>query len=108
MTASPLRSIALCADDFALHPAVDEAVERLLLAGRLSATSCMTTAPLWKQAAQRLPALRPRLSVGLHFNLTEGHGVQAGCRAFKCRHCQGLYRTTEQHRAAQPVAAPAR
>ena len=78
MTASPLRSIALCADDFALHPAVDEAVERLLLAGRLSATSCMTTAPLWKQAALRLPALRPRLSVGLHFNLTEGHGVQAG------------------------------
>ena len=71
-----MRSIALCADDYALHPLVDEAVEQLVLQGRLSATSCMTTSPRWKHAAQRLPALRPRLSVGLHFNLTEGHGVQ--------------------------------
>lgn len=72
-----LRSIALCADDFALHPLVDEAVEQLSLQGRLSATSCMTTAPRWRQAAVRLPALRPQLSLGLHFNLTEGHGQQA-------------------------------
>jgi predicted glycoside hydrolase/deacetylase ChbG (UPF0249 family) len=69
-------SIALCADDYALHPLVDEAVEQLVLQGRLSATSCMSTAPRWPEAARRLPALRPRLSVGLHFNLTEGHGVQ--------------------------------
>ena len=69
------RSIILCADDFALHPLVDEAVEQLVLAGRLSATSCMTTAPHWAEAARRLPALRTRLSVGLHFNLTEGHGA---------------------------------
>ena len=72
-----LRAVVLCADDYALHPLVDEAVERLVLQGRLSATSCMTTSPRWKAAARRLPALRPRLSVGLHFNLTEGHGVQA-------------------------------
>ena len=71
-----MRAIALCADDYALHPLVDEAVELLVLQGRLSATSCMTTAPRWNEAARRLPALRPRLSVGLHFNLTEGHGVQ--------------------------------
>lgn len=71
-----MRAIALCADDYALHPLVDEAVEQLLLQGRLSATSCMTTSPRWAEAARRLPALRPRLSVGLHFNLTEGHGVR--------------------------------
>jgi predicted glycoside hydrolase/deacetylase ChbG (UPF0249 family) len=71
-----LRTVVLCADDYALHPLVDEAVEQLALQGRLSATSCMTTSPRWKQAARRLPALRPRLSLGLHFNLTEGHGVQ--------------------------------
>lgn len=70
-----MPAIVLCADDYALHPLVDEAVEQLVLKGRLSATSCMTTSPHWKDAAQRLPALRPRLSVGLHFNLTEGHGV---------------------------------
>lgn len=73
-----MRAIALCADDYALHPLVDDAVEQLVLQGRLSATSCMTTSPRWAQAAQRLPALRPRLSVGLHFNLTEGHGVKPG------------------------------
>lgn len=71
----PLRPIIVCADDFALHPLVDEAVNQLVRAGRLSATSCMTTSPLWPEAARRLPALRPRLSAGLHFNLTEGHGA---------------------------------
>lgn len=68
------RAIVLCADDYALHPAVDEAVERLVHAGRLSATSCMATSPRWTEAAARLPVLRPHLAVGLHFNLTEGHG----------------------------------
>lgn len=67
------RSLILCADDYALHPLVDEAVQRLARVGRLSATSCMTTAPRWRQAAGALLPLRPRLSVGLHFNLTEGH-----------------------------------
>lgn len=68
------RAFILCADDYAMHPAVDAAVEQLCLAGRLSATSCMTTSPRWQQTAPRLLALRPRLSVGLHFNLTESHG----------------------------------
>ena len=75
--ASPMpahRAFILCADDYALHPHVDAAVEQLCLAGRLSATSCMTTAPRWQAAAPRLQALRPRLSVGLHFNVTESHG----------------------------------
>lgn len=73
-TLPPTRAVLLCADDYALHPLVDEAAEQLALAGRLSATSCMTTSPLWPAAAARLQALRDRLAVGLHFNLTEGHG----------------------------------
>lgn len=71
-----LQPIILCADDFALHPAVDAAVQALASEGRLSATSCMSTAPRWREAARLLPALRPRLAVGLHFNLTEGFGRQ--------------------------------
>ena len=70
------RTILLCADDYALHPLVDDAVRQLTLAARLSATSCMTTSPLWPQAAARLKPLRPRLSTGLHFNLTESHNHQ--------------------------------
>lgn len=68
------RALLLCADDYALHPLVDAAVQQLVQAGRLSATSCMTTAPRWREAARALQPLRPRLSVGLHFNLTESHG----------------------------------
>ena len=70
------RAILLCADDYALHPLVDDAVQQLARAGRLSATSCMTTSPQWRQAAPALKPLRPLLSVGLHFNLTESHGDQ--------------------------------
>ena len=68
------RGITLCADDFALHPLVDEGVLRLAQAGRLSATSCMSTAPRWRAAAPQLLPLRGRIQLGLHFNLTEGHG----------------------------------
>jgi len=72
-----MKPIILCADDFALHPAIDAAVLALAGAGRLSATSCMTTAPRWREAARQLPPLRPRLALGLHFNLTESFGAQA-------------------------------
>lgn len=74
------RALLLCADDYALHPLVDDAVQQLTAAGRLSATSCMTTSPLWPQAAVALRDLRPRLSVGLHFNLTESHGGRHAAR----------------------------
>lgn len=74
---APVR-IALCADDFALHPAVDDAVLRLARQGRLGATSCMTTSPRWAESARALRAdAPPTLSTGLHFNLTEGHGGAA-------------------------------
>jgi predicted glycoside hydrolase/deacetylase ChbG (UPF0249 family) len=70
------RHIALCADDFALHPAVDDAVLRLAHQGRLGATSCMTTSPRWAEAARALRAdAPPGLATGLHLNLTEGHGT---------------------------------
>ena len=47
-----MKQVTLCADDFALHPGVDAAVVALAQAARLSATSCMTTAPRWPQAGQ--------------------------------------------------------
>lgn len=73
------QAIVLCVDDYALHPLIDHAVLQLASKGRISATSCMTTAPRWRTAAQDLKPLRPQLAVGLHFNLTESH---AGfCRA---------------------------
>ena len=73
---APVR-IVLCADDFALHPAVDDAVVRLAHRGRLSATSCMTTSPRWAEAARTLADAPAALATGLHINLTEGHGGAA-------------------------------
>lgn len=75
-SAGPIR-IVLCADDFAMHPAIDDAVVQLGHQGRLSATSCMTTSPRWTEAARTLADAPPALSTGLHLNLTEGHGNAA-------------------------------
>lgn len=73
LAATSTRPLVLCADDYALHPLIDAAVVQLARLGRLSATSCMTTAPGWAGAAPALVALRPQLAVGLHVNLTESH-----------------------------------
>lgn len=78
-----MRRLLLCADDFALHPLVDDAVLQLAQAGRLSATSCMATSPRWHEAAALLRPWRGRLQVGLHFNLTESHGSAHPARGLK-------------------------
>ena len=65
------RFITLCADDYGLHPAVNEGILELVEQHRLSAVSCMSQSPLWPQAAAALSPYRSRLAVGLHFNLTE-------------------------------------
>lgn len=65
--------LALCADDYAQNPGIDTAVLTLLAQSRLSAVSCFSTAPRWRQ--QAAPALREhrgQADFGLHFNLTEG------------------------------------
>lgn len=77
---NPTTAVFICADDYALHPLIDEAVHTLAQAERLSGTSCMTTAPRWPQAAQALLPLRSTLSLGLHFNLTEAHGGAIAAR----------------------------
>ena len=63
---------ALCADDFALSPAVSAGILEALAAGRLTATCAMTTQPSWPEAARKFLALAPPADLGLHFNLTLG------------------------------------
>ena len=67
----PIRFV-LCADDFALSPAVSRGIVEALAAGRLSATGAMTTRPSWPQAAASLRAFAGRADIGLHLNLTAG------------------------------------
>jgi predicted glycoside hydrolase/deacetylase ChbG (UPF0249 family) len=65
-------AFALCADDFALSPAVTRGILEALAARRLTATSAMTTQPNWPEAARAFRALAPDADLGLHFNLTLG------------------------------------
>ena len=72
-----LRNFALCADDYALSPAVSLGIRAALAAGRLSATGAMTTRPCWPQAARELRELDADADIGLHFNLTLGAPLTA-------------------------------
>lgn len=68
-----MRTLTLCADDFAQTGAIGDAILQLLAAGRLSATSVFAQAPAWPALAPQLAAL-PGVQVGLHFNLTHPWG----------------------------------
>ena len=66
------RNVILCADDFGLADGVSRGIVELAEMGRLSATGAMTNMPGWRRAAPDLKALRGRIAVGLHLNLTTG------------------------------------
>jgi predicted glycoside hydrolase/deacetylase ChbG (UPF0249 family) len=63
---------ALCADDYAMTPAVSRGILELLAAGRLTAVSAMVTEPGWPEAAGELRAFVASADIGLHLNLTLG------------------------------------
>lgn len=67
-----MRSVILCADDYARNPAITKGILQLAIKGRISATSCMTTFEHWPTAAVQLKPISSNLDVGLHLNLTEG------------------------------------
>lgn len=62
--------IVLVADDYAMTEGVSAGIDRLAAAGRLSATSAMTTSRHWPEHASRIRALSRQLAVGLHLDLT--------------------------------------
>jgi len=70
--------IVICADDFGMHPAVNQAVLELGRLGRLNATSCLVDGPAFADDAGALRQLRQQggllaagLQIGLHLNFTE-------------------------------------
>lgn len=65
------KKVILCADDFALNDGVSTAIIELLNKRCISATSCMTTSPLWPEWGARLKDLAPTADIGLHLDLTE-------------------------------------
>ncbi len=71
-TASRPFGFSLCADDYAMTPAVSRGILQALEAGALSATSVMTTSQWWAQSAAALRPHAARADIGLHLNLTTG------------------------------------
>lgn len=68
---APMQPFTLCADDYALSPAVDAGILQLLRQQRLGAVSCLAGAPGWPAAAPALAAFAGRVDIGLHLNFTE-------------------------------------
>lgn len=65
------KPLVLCADDYGISPGVGRGIRALALAGRLSATSCMTVFPEWRDEASQLDGIFERIDVGLHLTLTD-------------------------------------
>lgn len=66
------RRVVLCADDYGMSVGISKAMIELAEAGKLSALSAMTNLPAWAHTSHDLPAVRKKVSVGLHLNLTTG------------------------------------
>jgi predicted glycoside hydrolase/deacetylase ChbG (UPF0249 family) len=67
-----MTPVIFSVDDFGYHAGVDEAVLDLASRGRVTATSCMTAGPRWREAARQLtPTVRAQLDIGLHLDFTE-------------------------------------
>lgn len=58
----------LCADDFGMSADINEAIIMLTQKNKLSAVSCMTNYPYWKQGATALREQK-HIELGLHFNI---------------------------------------
>ncbi|HIJ63596.1 MAG TPA: ChbG/HpnK family deacetylase, partial [Rhodospirillaceae bacterium] len=65
------RRLLICADDYAISPAVSAGIRELAQAGRLSATGVMSCMRHWPEEASSLRPLAERIAVGLHFTLTD-------------------------------------
>lgn len=72
-----MKNITLCADDYGQNTAISQAIIALLKEKRLSAVSCMTTAPEWPMHAAELAIFKDQADIGIHFNLTEGKPLSA-------------------------------
>jgi len=77
MTCFPvdLSRTTLCADDYALSPAVSRGILELLEAGKINATSVMSNRPSWPESAAALRPFRGTAQIGLHLNLTCGEAL---------------------------------
>lgn len=70
--------LVLCADDYAMTPAVSRGILALLETGRITATGAMTNRPSWPEAAPALRVFAGKADLGVHLSLTCGEALTAG------------------------------
>jgi predicted glycoside hydrolase/deacetylase ChbG (UPF0249 family) len=73
-----MKSLILCADDFAVHGEASLGIAQLAQQGRLSATSVMVLSPRWAQDVALLQPLRGHIDVGLHLDWTSDFALACG------------------------------
>src|SRR3990167_2260515 len=67
-----MKSLIVCADDYAQSPAIDAGIIQLIQQNRLSAASCMVLSPRWAEAAKSLTQeIRNKADIGLHLDFTQ-------------------------------------
>ncbi len=66
-----MKNLIINADDFGMSQEVNEGTEKGIKQGIITSVSIMVNMPYFKQAVQFLKKY-PDISVGLHFNITEG------------------------------------
>lgn len=69
--------VILTADDYGIAAGVTRGILELAEARRISATSAIVTLPRWPEDASKLAAVREKISIGLHLNLTLGKPLGA-------------------------------
>jgi predicted glycoside hydrolase/deacetylase ChbG (UPF0249 family) len=73
-----LKSVVVCADDYAVNAPTSQGIVALSVLGRLSATSVMVHSPRWPQDAPALRDVRERIDVGLHLDWTSSFAQVQG------------------------------
>lgn len=85
-----MKSVILCADDFAQNESISQGILSLIALQRLSATSCMTNSPHWPEHSVLLKSFSEKICIGLHFNLTEGKPLSKMSRLAPLDHFPSL------------------
>lgn len=66
-----MKKIIVNADDFGLHPLINEGIIKGYTEGFITSTSLMPSAPYWREAVE-LAKAQPALGIGIHLTLVGG------------------------------------
>lgn len=76
------KQFQLCADDFGFNPAICKGILQLADSRRISAVSCMVNQADFMPYADKLLAMKDKVQIGLHFNLTDGYFLTSSKRCY--------------------------